>query len=153
VLPHLTVVGWKTITEDKAAAAFSRGFYDALGRGLGGSGGKVSIAEAFASGEELFLRLGYKRGDPAGPLGRAVHGDYGKMAVKRERHFIAYHQQLHLGGGKMLEKRLSADDAVRTPAPRSALPSRHRRIGSTGTNPVHERPALRDAPAGPAAVV
>ena len=27
-LPHLTVVGWTTITEDKAASAFSRGFYD-----------------------------------------------------------------------------------------------------------------------------
>ena len=38
-LPHLTVVGWKTITEDKAAAAFSRGFYDALARGLTGGGG------------------------------------------------------------------------------------------------------------------
>ena len=50
-LPDLTVIGWRSLTEDRAAEAFSRGFYDALARGLvGGGGGKVSIAEAYASG-------------------------------------------------------------------------------------------------------
>jgi hypothetical protein len=81
-LPHLTVVGWSTITEDRAAAAFSRGFYDALARGLvGGGGGRVSIAEAFANGEAVFLRAGFATGDPAGPQGRSVHGTYGMVTA------------------------------------------------------------------------
>lgn len=43
-LPHLTVIGWRSVVADKAAMAFSRGFYDALGRGCaaGAAAGKVS---------------------------------------------------------------------------------------------------------------
>ena len=59
-LPHLTVIGWRSLTEDRAAAAFCRGFYDALARGLvgGGAGQKVTISEAYSSGEEAFTRMG-----------------------------------------------------------------------------------------------
>ena len=52
-------------------------------RGGGLVGGKVSIAEAYANGEELFTRLGFVKGDPAGPLGRTVHGEYGRMVTSQ----------------------------------------------------------------------
>ena len=82
-LPHLTVIGWRSLTEDRAAAAFCRGFYDALARGLvgGGAGQKVTISEAYSSGEEAFTRMGFVRGDPQGPLGTSVHGEYGKLTA------------------------------------------------------------------------
>ena len=75
-LPHLAVVGWRSKAEDRAASAFARGFYDALGRGCAsgaGSGLRVSVAEAFASGKAAFERAGYVLGDPD-EHGRHVHG-------------------------------------------------------------------------------
>jgi len=83
-LPHLSVIGWATISEDRAAAAFSRGFYDALGRGCAGGSpsGTVSIAEAYASAEAAFRDGGFTRADPEGPLGHAAHGYY-DMLVSR----------------------------------------------------------------------
>ena len=80
-LPHLAVIGWRTSTEDKAAACFSRGFYDALARGMtAGGGGKVAIAEAFANGEEVFEQHGFVKGDPAECRGRKRGG----MAVRTQ---------------------------------------------------------------------
>ena len=36
-----------------------------------------------APGEELYTRMGFVRGDPQGPLGTAVHGEYGKITASR----------------------------------------------------------------------
>jgi hypothetical protein len=80
-LPHLAVVGWYSAAEDQAAVAFSRGFFDALGRG-GGGGGKVSIAEAYAAAEAAFMREGFRKGDPEGPEGRAVHGHFSLLVAR-----------------------------------------------------------------------
>lgn len=98
-----SVVGWRSITENKAAAAFSRGFYDALGRGCVTSGaGKVSIAEAYAAGEAAFKREGFVLGDPA-VHGHTVHGVYGMVAAARSRTGVS-HRGLH--------KRSSSEDIL-----------------------------------------
>ena len=49
------------------SAAFSRGFFDALGRGCGGGAAavKVSITEAYEAALAAFEREGFIRGDPA----------------------------------------------------------------------------------------
>ena len=89
-LPHLIVIGWRSIVEDRACAAFSRGFYDALAKGCTGSGVqvKVSIAEAYRGGVAAFIDAGKQRGDPA-VHGRSVHGIFGfvqaKLAIPKPR--------------------------------------------------------------------
>jgi len=80
-LPHLTVIGWSSILEDKAAIAFSTGFYNALGRGLDSGGGKVSITEAYREAEAEFKKANKKRGDPR-VQGTAVHGNYVMLKSK-----------------------------------------------------------------------
>ena len=51
-LPHLTIIGWGSVTEDNGAVAFARGFYDALGKSYSaaaagcGIGALVSFAAA-----------------------------------------------------------------------------------------------------------
>ena len=104
----MTVVGWSTITEDRAAAAFSRGFYDALARGLVGSGGggHVSIAEAFANGEAVFLRAGFTTGDPAGPLGRSVQGTFGMVTA------VVVPHKKHSDGKTRLAQRRGSGNAL-----------------------------------------
>ena len=70
----------------QAATTFSRGLYDALGRGCAGgpSSGTVSISDAYAAGDAAFRQAGFVRSDPEGPLGRAAHGYY-DMLVSRAK--------------------------------------------------------------------
>ena len=51
-LPHLTIIGWDSVTEDNGAIAFAKGFYDAIGKSYtthscaaGGATALVSFAE------------------------------------------------------------------------------------------------------------
>ena len=60
-LPHLSVVCWRSRTLDAAAKAFSRGFFEAI---AAGDEGTVSVGTAFDAGRALFLRAGFKEGDP-----------------------------------------------------------------------------------------
>eukprot|EP00908_Phaeocystis_cordata_P023978 Transcript_6443.p1 GENE.Transcript_6443~~Transcript_6443.p1 ORF type:complete len:782 (-),score=276.83 Transcript_6443:66-2411(-) len=66
VLPHLTVIGWETISEDKAATCFAKGFYDALATQYhnGRLQKRVSLEKAYKRAEEAFLREGFRKGDP-----------------------------------------------------------------------------------------
>ena len=87
----------------------------------------MSIAEAYAQAEDYFSRHGFVKGDPAGPLGRSVHGEYARMvAVKRST----------------LEKRRSAGDAV------NGLPST---LGSPTSKGHHRRHASADESFTPSA--
>lgn len=60
-------MGWETVSEDKAATCFARGFYDALGAQFEGTRliRRVSIADAYAEALRAFSQGGYRVGDPA----------------------------------------------------------------------------------------
>jgi len=77
-LPHLTVIGWDSVTADNAASAFAQGFYDSVGRNCargGGGGSKGNLMESFVSAERAFAESGFVRGDPA--VDKGAHGAYG----------------------------------------------------------------------------
>ena len=65
-LPHLTVIGWDSITLDAACAAFSLGFYDELGKGCDpqAKGRAPSMLDCYRAAERAFLAKGFQRGDP-----------------------------------------------------------------------------------------
>jgi hypothetical protein len=69
-LPSLAIVCWRSIVEDKAAKAFSRGFYAAIAEGAPGA---VSVHRAFDAGRAAFLRAGFSEGDPATYLHDRMH--------------------------------------------------------------------------------
>ena len=69
-LPSLAIVCWRSIVEDKAAKAFSRGFFAAIAEGAPGA---VSVHRAFDAGRAAFLRAGYCEGDPAAYLHEPTH--------------------------------------------------------------------------------
>ena len=66
-LPHLRVICWTTLVDDRAATAFSKGFYDYLGSELsaGTAGQGDVIARAFRAAAEAFAHAGFTFGDPA----------------------------------------------------------------------------------------
>ena len=58
---------WESATEDDAATAFARGFYDALGgqyTPVGRLTKRVSVADAFAAAERAFLQAGRRNPNP-----------------------------------------------------------------------------------------
>ncbi len=59
LLPHLSVIAWRTLALDAAVKAFSRGFYQSLARG-----NAVPFAAAFAAGRASMLAAGFCEGDP-----------------------------------------------------------------------------------------
>ena len=69
-LPNLAIVCWRSIVEDRAAKAFSRGFYSAIAAGAEGA---VSVHRAFDAGRAAFLRAGFCEGDPADYLHEPSH--------------------------------------------------------------------------------
>lgn len=87
-LPHLTVVAWATLVADKAAAAFTRGFYSAIGKGCQAGAPKVSIEEAFQAGEQAFAEGGFRFGDPEKfmhlPARERPHGEYALIKKRPE---------------------------------------------------------------------
>ena len=69
-LPHLSVVCWRTLVDDRAAKVFSRGFYTAIAQG---GEGRVSVRDAFDAGRAAFLRAGFCEGDPLSYLHKPDH--------------------------------------------------------------------------------
>ena len=59
LLPHLSIVAWRTLALDAAVKCFSRGFYKALASGSG-----RSVSFAFSAGREAMLSAGFREGDP-----------------------------------------------------------------------------------------
>lgn len=57
-LPHLRVLCWDSITRDDAARAFSRGFFEYIGKYLDRSGRVASIEGAFEAAKATFTRCG-----------------------------------------------------------------------------------------------
>ena len=94
-LPHLTIIGWETVTEDKGAIAFAKGFYDAIGKSYSGhwaggggdvGGGLVSFADAYDAASRTFAEAGCVCGDPKPAGGAArpdVHGVHGMLGGVR----------------------------------------------------------------------
>eukprot|EP00327_Prymnesium_parvum_P033079 CAMPEP_0195599388 /NCGR_PEP_ID=MMETSP0815-20121206/4007_1 /TAXON_ID=97485 /ORGANISM="Prymnesium parvum, Strain Texoma1" /LENGTH=1645 /DNA_ID=CAMNT_0040738823 /DNA_START=358 /DNA_END=5295 /DNA_ORIENTATION=+ len=77
-LPHLSVIGWGTVTADQAATAFAQGFYDSVARNCKrdrGGGSKGNLMEAYVSAERAFAEGGFIKADPA--LQKGAHGVYG----------------------------------------------------------------------------
>ena len=65
-LPHLTIIGWETISDDRGASCFAKGFYDALGSQYHGVRlvRRMSIADAYEKAKQTFHQGGYRVGDP-----------------------------------------------------------------------------------------
>ncbi|KAJ1633118.1 hypothetical protein T492DRAFT_8430 [Pavlovales sp. CCMP2436] len=80
-LPHLRVICWTTLVDDRAATAFSTGFYDYLGSmlrerpgadGAAGARGADTIERAFRAASDAFAREGFVFGDPQPWLERKI---------------------------------------------------------------------------------
>ena len=83
-LPHLTVIGWESLAADKAASAFSRGFYDALAHAVA-SDAPVSISSAYQAAAAAFEEAGFTWGDPQ-ILGHGkAHGAFGSACTRGEQ--------------------------------------------------------------------
>ena len=63
-LPHLTEIGWDSRTLDDAAAAFSKGFYDALAQAAA-LNTHPNISSAYEAARQAFEDAGVVWGDPA----------------------------------------------------------------------------------------
>ena len=76
---HLQVICWGSVTEDKAACCFARGFYTAIGCSQRNS--TVSIESAYEAAAKSFQQSGYRCGDPepylmSGNRQPPVHGKH-----------------------------------------------------------------------------
>lgn len=99
-LPHLTVIGWDSVTADQAAAAFAQGFYDSVGRNCargGGGGSKGDLMEAYVSAERAFLDGGFIKGNPATQPGTSgVYGILGQALTARRSSQVSRLDKDHL---------------------------------------------------------
>ena len=80
-LPHLTIIAWDSKAADKAAIAFSHGFYDALAEGTktvvgtGQPAGPATYSDAFDSAKRAMEAAGFMPGDPTDrSMGAQAHG-------------------------------------------------------------------------------
>ena len=69
-LPQLSIVCWGSVVENKAATAFSKGFFGAI---AADEPGAVSVRRAFDAGVHAFQRANFCEGDPCAYLHDASH--------------------------------------------------------------------------------
>mmetsp|Transcript_24844 Transcript_24844/g.80242 ORF Transcript_24844/g.80242 Transcript_24844/m.80242 type:complete len:274 (-) Transcript_24844:118-939(-) len=74
--PHLYVVAWRTVVQDRVAQAFAREFYTYLGV-ESSKGNRGSVAEAYAAAERDF-HAKYREGDPT------VYDEAGNRTGKKD---------------------------------------------------------------------
>ena len=102
-MPHLYVIGWDSLLEDKAAIAFCRGFYGKLGEmaeiELAG-GPPASIHDAFAEAARCFEEQGFILGDPEDAAVSAKHGR--RASGKFDIFMPASYQQQHVNSASSL---------------------------------------------------
>ncbi len=58
------MVAWDSVTEDKAAACFAKGFFNGLGRGCQADAPETPIADCYAQAVQAFNEGGFRWGDP-----------------------------------------------------------------------------------------
>jgi hypothetical protein len=76
-LPHLTVICWESVAEDRACGCFARFFYSEIGKGK--CIGEVPVEDAYEAARAKWEQQGFKSGDPevylvAGHRRPPVHG-------------------------------------------------------------------------------
>ena len=139
-LPHLTVIGWDSVSADAAASAFAQGFYDSIARNCGRVGGMSGakhsdLWEAYSSAERAFMDGGYIRGDPTQKTeGKPqAHGIYGILG-----HVIQAHRSSSIGAGRRSSTRLSMGGTAKL----AVLSRRMSRGGSAKDNDHNPLPLL-----------